>query len=68
MDLHYESELEWFRKYMNDNYNSTSRRIREYCDYLNRWFSEDRCDGAPNYETRHRWKYVPMSYNQYMLE
>lgn len=68
MDLHYELELEWFRKYMNDKRNSKSHRIREYCDYLNRWFSEDRCDGAPNYETRHHLRRIPMSYNQYMLE
>ena len=64
----YERKLDWYRKYIKDHENDTTRREREYCSYLKRWFSDGRCDGAPNFEMRHLWKRTPMSYNQYFIE
>lgn len=64
----YERRLQWYRDYIARNSDSTSRREREYCDYLKRWFSNCRCDGAPDVEMRILWKRLPMSYNQYFIE
>ncbi len=64
----YEKKLQWYRKYIEDNKDSKARRVREYCNYLKRWFSDERCDGAPNYATRYLWRCTPMSYNTYFIE
>lgn len=64
----YEYKLQWYRDYITRNSSSTARRVREYCDYLKRWFSDGRCDGAPDVKTRILWKRLPMSYNQYFIE
>lgn len=61
----YEEKLQWYRNRMNSlraAYEKLCRRDQEYCRYLERWFSNERCDGTPNYETRVLWKTLPMPY------
>ena len=67
----YEEELEWYRsriEFYRARWDKCCRLDKEYCNYLERWFSNDRCDGAPDYETRVLWKRLPMAYNTYCFE
>lgn len=64
-EYEYNKRLQWYKDYIDHNYNSSSRRVREYCDYLHRWFSEERCDGVENYFERTRRRLLPMAYNIY---
>lgn len=71
MDPSYETKLEWYRTHMKrlrENYDNLSHFDKDYCRYLERWFSDERCDGAPNYETRVLWKTLPMSFITYCFE
>lgn len=64
----YMKQIEWYRKRMNNlraKYDTLCRRDQEYCCYLERWFSDKRCDGTPDYETRILWESHPMPYNIY---
>lgn len=64
----YEERIEWYRKRMiqlRESYDTLCRRDQEYCRYLERWFSDGRCDGVLDYETRILWKTTPMPYNIY---
>lgn len=61
----YEQKLEWYRSYAIRNQDDKARRIREYCDYLNRWFSDELCDGCRNYEARRSLHMLPMPFNIY---
>lgn len=64
--MSYEAELQWYRDYLERESNSPYRRVREYVNYLRRWFSEENCDGAP-FSLKYRLKRLPMSYNVYMM-
>lgn len=68
MEKDYDSQLDWYRCFIERHKDDKARRIREYCSYLKRWFGDGPCDGAPNYETRYLWKRTPMSYTQYFIE
>ena len=65
MGKSYEEELQWYRDYIEREKNSPYRRVQEYVSYLNCWFSENVCDGAP-FSLKYKWKRLPMSYNIYM--
>ena len=65
MGKSYEEELQWYRDYIEREKNSPYRRVQEYVSYLNCWFSENVCDGAP-FSLKYKWKRLPMSYNVYM--
>ncbi len=65
MGKSYEEELQWYRDYIEREKNSPYRRVQEYVSYLNYWFSENVCDGAP-FSLKYKWKRLPMSYNVYM--
>lgn len=62
----YEEELQWFKQYKDKLEQRDDLRFRErdYLHYLQRWFSEEDCDGA-SAENRIRWKRLPMSFIQY---
>ena len=62
----YEEELQWFKQYKDELEQRDDLRFRErdYLHYLQRWFSEEDCDGA-SAENRIRWKRLPMSFIQY---
>ena len=62
----YEEELQWFKEYKENLEQQEKLRFRErdYLHYLQRWFSNEDCDGA-SYEDRIRWKRLPMSFIQY---
>ena len=62
----YEEELQWFKQYKEELERRDDLRFRErdYLHYLQRWFSEEDCDGA-SAENRIRWKRLPMSFIQY---
>lgn len=67
----YLEKLEWYRKRMKQmraNYDNLCRLDKEYCRYLEQWFSDGRCDGTPNYETRVIYKVTPMPFNVYCFE
>ena len=61
-----EEELQWFKQYKDELEQRDDLRFRErdYLHYLQRWFSEEDCDGA-SAENRIRWKRLPMSFIQY---
>ncbi len=63
----YELQLFRFRslieKYTKED---SSRREKEYGNYLKRWFSEVPTDGAP-FSIKYRWKQLPMSYLVYTM-
>lgn len=61
----YLHQLDWYREYIERDDGTSSRHVQEYVDYLKRWFSDQRCDGLDNYETRFRMHKLPMSYNIY---
>ena len=63
--MNYESELQWYRDYIEREKSSPYRRVQEYVSYLTCWFSENVCDGAP-FSLKYKWKRLPMSYNVYM--
>ena len=65
--MNYESELQWYRDYIEREKNSPYRRVQEYVSYLKCWFSEENCDGAP-FSLKYKWKRLPMSYNVYFME
>lgn len=59
----YEKELQWFR-----DYESSDCRIdQEYSRYLARWFSNESCDGWPDFKTRYKLHKLPMSLNVYAM-
>ena len=53
---------------MRANYDNLCRLDKEYCRYLEQWFSDGRCDGTPDYETRVKYKVTPMPFNVYCFE
>ena len=62
----YEEELQWFKQYKEEFEQRDDLRFRgrDYLHYLQRWFSEEDCDGV-SAENRTRWKRLPMSFIQY---
>lgn len=64
----YEKELNFYRHLAEAYSLSSSRRLREYGDYLNRWFSNESCDGYANYEMRYRLHKLPQTANGFMFE
>lgn len=61
----HELVLQFYREYIKRHENESARRVREYVDYLKRWFNPEveRCDGA-SYDCRIKYQ-EPMSYNVY---
>lgn len=67
----YEEKLEWYRsriEFYRARWDKCCRLDKEYCNYLELWFSDKQCDGTPDYETRVLWKRLPMAYNTYCFE
>lgn len=66
----YEEELQWFKQYKEEleqrelERDDLRFREKDYLCYLQKWFSEEDCDGA-SAENRIRWKRLPMSFIQY---
>lgn len=63
----YENELLIYKSLIYNYINSSYRRDKEYGEYLQRWFSDDICDGAA-FEQKKQWHRLPMSFNQYSFE
>jgi hypothetical protein len=64
----YEKALNFYRSQIEVYLSSSGRLNREYGKYLERWFSDESCDGAANYEMRYRFHRLPMAANTYMFE
>lgn len=64
----YEEELNFYRSSIEDYLSRPGHLNQEYGRYLKRWFSDESCDGAANYETRYRFHRLPMAANTYMFE
>lgn len=64
----YEVALNFYRSSIAGCLSSTGRLRQEYGRYLERWFSDEPCDGMANYEMRYRFHRLPMSANTYMFE
>lgn len=60
----YEESLNSYRNKIEKLLSSKSRRDNEYGSYLERWFSEDICDGFP-FSTKYKFHYLPMCMNVY---
>lgn len=63
--LEYEATLDRYRDIIEQDKDSTSRRVQEYVDYLRRWFGDGKCDGWDSFEKRYTMHQLPMSYNIY---
>lgn len=63
----YENELLIYKSLIYNYVNSPYRRDKEYGKYLQRWFSEEICDGA-TFKQKKLWHQLPMSFNQYTFE
>lgn len=61
----YTAEIAWFENQMLKLSESRSRRDREYASYLRLWFSDQQCDGTPDFFFRFDHHKLPMSYNVY---
>ena len=61
----YEKMLKAYIKKIDFFLNSKYRKEKEYGRYLERWFSEEICDGAP-FSLKYKWHRLPMTFNQYI--
>lgn len=64
----YLMQLEFYRNYIKNHKNDSSRRVQDYISYLERWFGDGLCDGVESYEQRFRLHKLPMTANSYMFE
>lgn len=62
----YEGKINFFRSFIQKYQNDNSRCTKEYIAYLQRWFSNEECDGLPNFQTRYEYHRLPMSMNIYL--
>lgn len=62
----YEEILEAYKKEIFFFLNSKYRKDKEYGQYLERWFSEKECDGAP-FSLKYKWRRLLMNYFQYIF-
>jgi hypothetical protein len=63
--MDYLEKLAWYRKYIENHQDETSRRGKEYVSYLEAWFDDTKVVDGANYSMKVRWQQLPMSYNQY---
>ena len=61
----YIKQLAWYRNYMMENQDASSRRTQEYVSYLQRWFGPGDCDGWQDFTSRFALHQLPMSMNIY---
>lgn len=62
----YEDQIQWYKDYIKKHEGDTSRRMEDYISYLKTWFSDNSCDGFPNFQQRYTLHKLPMPMNIYL--